>query len=348
MESLFFQEVVNTDDPAAISKCFKIFRKPENQYLTEKDFDALTRTLLTDADGGVNEISVKMAADLFITFDQDNRKIYWHRFENLWKNWIKPLLNPVTALLIIDVQNDFIDGTLALKNCPAKQDGADVIPIINNLLSNVKFDFVAYSIDYHPPNHVSFIENVNKRKIANSSKISADEAKAYDVVTFEGPPLMQQKLWPHHCVMNTWGSELDKKLKVAENATLIFKGSNSEVDSYSAFWDNMKVSETSLNEQLKENHVTHVFVCGLAFDYCVGYTALDALELGYATTVITDATSGTDESHMRDMQMRLASSLCVMANSDEIQNLVSGQNRKTEFAYVLGKTFKKNTIKDMA
>jgi nicotinamidase-related amidase len=81
-------------------------------------------------------------------------------------------LLPRSALVIVDVQNDFIDGTLALSKCAAKQDGAEVVPVINNLLDSVPFDSVVYTLDWHPEDHCSFVENVHKRKISSNSSVS--------------------------------------------------------------------------------------------------------------------------------------------------------------------------------
>ena len=83
----------------------------------------------------------------------------------VWRKLVMPSVYPKAALLIIDVQNDFINGTMALIKCPAKQEGSDVVPVINNLIHNIPFDVIAYSLDWHPANHCSFIENVNLRKL---------------------------------------------------------------------------------------------------------------------------------------------------------------------------------------
>lgn len=153
------------------------------------------------------------------------------------------------------------------------------------------FDSVFYSLDWHPSDHVSFIDNVKKRALHSSSPLDADNAQVYDTVVFAGPPPMNQKLWPRHCVQDSWGSELHKDLKVSsrwfvcdwctvthvnsspqmvENGIKVYKGTNPEVDSYSVFWDNKKLSDTSLIAQLKSRGVTDVYVCGLAYDVCVG------------------------------------------------------------------------------
>lgn len=115
---------------------------------------------------------------------------------------------------MIDVQNDFISGTLDIRNCPAKQNGEEILKPLNSLVDSVSFDAVFYSLDWHPNDHVSFIDNLPLRKLHETSAISADKVKVYDTVVFDGKPPIEQKLWPRHCVQNTWGSELHKDLKV--------------------------------------------------------------------------------------------------------------------------------------
>ena len=92
----------------------------------------------------------------------------------------------------------------------------------------------------------------------------------YQTVTFEGPPKMDQVLWPRHCVQESWGAELHKDLKIHPKKHIIYKGVNPNVDSYSAFFDNAKLGKTCLADLLKEEGVTDVFVCGIATDVCVG------------------------------------------------------------------------------
>lgn len=132
-------------------------------------------------------------------------------------------MRPISAFLIVDVQNDFISGTLNISNCSARHDGNEVIEPINRLLDTVRFDGVFYSLDWHPSDHVSFIDNITMRELDSSSPVAADKAEVYDTVTFAGPPPMKQRLWPRHCVQDTWGSELHKDLKVSETYQYIFR-----------------------------------------------------------------------------------------------------------------------------
>jgi nicotinamidase/pyrazinamidase len=169
------------------------------------------------------------------------------------------------ALVVVDIQNDFLPG-----GALAVQEGDQVIPVINRLTS--QFDLVVATQDWHPPNHGSFAANHPGRKPG-------------DLITLAGLP---QILWPMHCVQETRGAELSPLL-VKEPIRAIFKkGIDPEIDSYSAIFDNGKRRSTGLSEFLTKEGVKEIFVVGLALDYCVKFTALDALSLGLNTTVIRD------------------------------------------------------------
>ena len=120
---------------------------------------------------------------------------------------------------MVDVQNDFISGSLALKNCPAAEDGVEVVPEIQDLLSQKLFGVVAYTFDWHPPNHCSFVDNVSLYPLHSTSQVTAEKAKLFDVVVYDKMPIIDQVLWPRHCEMNTWGAELHKGLAVSNNRT---------------------------------------------------------------------------------------------------------------------------------
>jgi nicotinamidase/pyrazinamidase len=171
------------------------------------------------------------------------------------------------ALLIVDVQNDFLPG-----GALAVSSGDQIIPLVNLIQS--KFNFIVASQDFHPADHKSFAANNSDRKVG-------------DIIDLDG---LDQFLWPVHCVQGTDGADFSKAL-IQENWNKIFqKGMNPEVDSYSGFFDNAKRGDTGLSEFLKENQIERVFICGLALDYCVMFTALDALNEGFETFLITDAT----------------------------------------------------------
>merc|ERR1712080_716124 len=152
-------------------------------------------------------------------------------FQKCWDCWIKPILRPASAIVVVDVQNDFITGTLAIKNQPAKEDGEKLVPIINNILDTVPFDNIFYSQDWHPADHISFFENLNlpRREFADDSPIkSTNEAKIFSNVIFKGPPKTHQTLWPRHCVQETEGAMFHKDLKIHPLGITIQKGIDSK------------------------------------------------------------------------------------------------------------------------
>ena len=176
------------------------------------------------------------------------------------------------ALIIIDIQNDFLpNGKLAVNQ------GNEIIPIINNLQK--KFDLIIATQDWHPANHKSFAANHKDKK-------------EFEIIDLNGLP---QVLWPIHCVQGTKGAELNSELNTDAISMIIRKGMDVETDSYSVFFDNDKRNKTGLHGYLKEHNVSEVYVCGLAADYCVYYTAKDAADLGYTVFYIENATKYISE-----------------------------------------------------
>ena len=172
------------------------------------------------------------------------------------------------ALIIVDMQNDFCPG-----GALAVEKGDTIVLGINQIAS--KFEIVVTTQDWHPQNHGSFASN------------HAD-AKPFDMGTLSG---RDQILWPDHCVQNSPGAEFHPALQV--NAQNFIKGTNPAADSYSGFFDDDGAS-TGLDEYLKNENVTQVYICGLATDYCVKFTALDALRQGYTTIVLEDLCKGVN------------------------------------------------------
>ena len=172
------------------------------------------------------------------------------------------------ALIIVDVQNDFLPG-----GALAVPEGDQVIPVINRL--EPEFDLVFATQDWHPPDHCSFAA-------------SHPNAKIGDRILIEG---QEQILWPVHCVQNTYGAELAAGLQARGITTRIHigKGTDSRVDSYSGFFDNQRKRKTGLEQLLREKGADDLTIVGLATDYCVRATVLDARELGFPVTVYEDA-----------------------------------------------------------
>lgn len=175
----------------------------------------------------------------------------------------------VSALVIVDVQNDFLPG-----GALAVPGGDQVIPVINRLPPH--FDLVIATQDWHPANHGSFAANHPGQSPG-------------DVVDLHG---RTQILWPTHCVQHTAGAAFAADLDTARVARVFQKGTDSAVDSYSGFFDNDHQNPTGLGAFLRQRDVTCVCVAGLATDYCVKCTVLDARALGLDTVLIEDACRG--------------------------------------------------------
>lgn len=173
------------------------------------------------------------------------------------------------TLIIVDMQNDFMPG-----GALGVPDADQLIPLINSLL--VKFDLILATQDWHPANHVSFAHNHSGKKPG-------------DIIEEHG---ISQILWPVHCVRQTKGAELVSGLKKENIESLFYKGTDQEIDSYSAFFDNARKKSTGLFDYLKSRGVSKISICGVATDYCVLYSVIDALDLGLSVNVISDACRG--------------------------------------------------------
>ena len=246
-----------------------------------------------------------------------------------------PDAHPIHALIIVDVQNDFIDGTLSLLDCPACQDGAEVVPVINQLRAAADFDVVAISQDWHPHVHCSFYECFSNGALPaplypGEDPETINTAKLLDEVALTAPSdasgaeakRMPQILWPRHCVQGTWGACCHPDLDVGEDDLRVYKGTNACVDSYSAFYDNSKLQETSLLHELNERGVTHVYICGLALDVCVAYTAFHAQEAGFATTVVDDACRGVDKERIGQQVAKMKAAGIQIVTSERVPDLL--------------------------
>ena len=175
------------------------------------------------------------------------------------------------TLILVDIQNDFCPG-----GALAVSEGNAVVTIANQLMP--KFELVVATQDWHPVNHKSFASQNEDLTIG-------------DVFELNGLP---QIVWPDHCVQNTHGSEFVADLNRDLITKAFPKGTDPEVDSYSGFFDNDHRGATGLAAYLKDKNVTEVFVMGLATDYCVKFTALDAVQLGFKTKLVLDGCRGVE------------------------------------------------------
>lgn len=175
------------------------------------------------------------------------------------------------ALIVVDIQNDFLPGgALAVPR------GDEVVAGANALMP--RFRRVVATQDWHPPEHASFAVNNPGTQVGQ-------------VIEVEGAP---QVMWPSHCVQGTRGAEFAEALERARSMEVVRKGVDPAIDSYSGFFDNQRKRATGLEELLRARGVDEVVVLGLATDYCVKFTALDALSLGLKTTVVEDGCRGVE------------------------------------------------------
>ena len=187
------------------------------------------------------------------------------------------------ALVIIDVQNDFlINGSLEVPS------GNDVIEPINEI--NKNYVLVVATKDWHPLDHVSFVNNHPGKKIGDVVKVNN----------------IDQILWPEHCVQESRGSDFPTTLNLEAINNIIYKGTNSQIDSYSGFYDNGKIRSTGLSDYLKANNVTSIDYVGLVTEYCVKFTVFDSIEEGFKTRVILKGIKGIniEESNKALIEMK--------------------------------------------
>jgi len=175
------------------------------------------------------------------------------------------------CLLLVDLQNDFLPG-----GALPVPEGDAVLPVINRI--QPQFELVVATQDWHPPDHLSFAVNHPGRRVG-------------EVIELDGLP---QVLWPVHCVQSTWGAELAPGLDTGRIVHVVRMGTDPRIDSYSGFFDNGRRRSTGLDTFLRQQGVDELYVAGLATDYCVRATALDAVRLGFRTFLVTDACRGVN------------------------------------------------------
>ncbi len=174
------------------------------------------------------------------------------------------------ALLIVDLQNDFLPGgTMGVPS------GNEIIPRINHLQES--FPLVVATKDWHPRNHVSFASNHGRQP--------------GEVVEVSG---LKQILWPNHCIQNTEGAQFSPELHTERIAQIFHKGVDPSIDSYSTFYDNAHARSTGLGDYLKQHQVDEIVIVGLTTDYCILYSVLDARKLGFEIIVPLETCRGID------------------------------------------------------
>jgi nicotinamidase/pyrazinamidase len=201
----------------------------------------------------------------------------------------------VDALLIVDIQNDFLPGgSLAVPR------GDEIIPVVNRLQG--RFELVVATQDWHPAGHGSFASSHPGKKV-------------FETVLLGG---VEQILWPDHCVQGSPGAEFSRALDMKRVEVIIRKGTDPGIDSYSTFFDNARRKSTGLEGYLRQKGVDRVFLAGLAADFCVAYSMMDALSLGFAAVLIKDATRAISEEGFRTAEKEILAKGGTVVQSDSL------------------------------
>jgi nicotinamidase/pyrazinamidase len=206
-----------------------------------------------------------------------------------------------TALLIVDMQNDFCppNGSLAVA------EGHDIISGINELRDRVQFDLVVLTQDWHPANHVSFASNNEGSTLFTIHRVPNGD---------------MQMMWPNHCVQESQGAQFHQDLQRKDTDIVVRKGMDSQVDSYSGFFDNDHKVQTEMHNVLQKHNVDTVVLVGLAFDYCVGFSAHDAVGLGYRVYLIKELTRSVAKDSEISMNASLQKANVTFINAADVQD----------------------------
>lgn len=200
------------------------------------------------------------------------------------------------ALLIVDIQNDFLPG-----GALAVPGGDRIIPVVNELQD--RFELVVATQDWHPPNHQSFASNhANKQP--------------FDVIELGG---LKQTLWPDHCVQGTAGADFPGTLNTNRVEAIFRKGTDPGIDSYSGFYDNGHLKSTGLADYLRGKKVKQVYVTGLCGDICVFYTAMDSLNEGFETYLIEEGTCPLNQDDFKKTNKELEAKGGKLISTGEIK-----------------------------
>jgi nicotinamidase/pyrazinamidase len=186
------------------------------------------------------------------------------------------ILEPTDALLVIDMQRDFCPPANGVGGALAVAGGHEIVPTINALAA--RFDHVILTQDWHPEGHISF------------ASAHAGEQAYQSIEVSYGP----QTLWPDHCMQRSLGADFHPGLDVPHTELILRKGFRREIDSYSAFLENDHRTPTGLAGYLRERGLKRLFLCGLAYDFCVRFSAIDGAALGFECLVVEDATRPVD------------------------------------------------------
>lgn len=208
------------------------------------------------------------------------------------------------ALILVDIQNDFLEkGSLAVA------DSYSILGPVNELIEKVKAKsgLIIATQDWHPSDHISFASNHSDKEVFETKDIE------YEGVSHK------QVMWPDHCIQGSFGAEISKDIDLKNVDFIVRKGMNRYVDSYSAFADNNYSEITELAKILYQHFIDKIIIVGLATDYCVKFTCLDAVKFGFKTILIKEATKPVDKSQFEPTLEALASKGVIIQGLSDIQ-----------------------------
>lgn len=250
-------------------------------------------------------------------------------------HWLKSIFSPRRTLLVIDMQNDFISGSLPVPGAE------DIIDMVEDLAKMDIWYQVFYSQDWHPADHISFYSNLGLRQLdptwLSVNNTNVEDIKMFDEVVFKRYPPYKQVLWPNHCIQGSEGSNFHPSLTRPKKSQVIQKGTNSLIDAYSAFFDNTDIKgsgDTGLRRLVRDS--TEIVVVGLAQDYCVAWTALDSLqELGLPTTILQDHTRPVNPSKGEEMMEAVREAGGIITNLGDYLDELEEWSKAKEIARFL-------------
>ncbi|CAO4374611.1 unnamed protein product [Caenorhabditis nigoni] len=229
------------------------------------------------------------------------------------------------ALLVVDFQNDFVDGSLKIGDGDAGQDPANAIGPLNELLQLNTWDLVVYTKDWHPHNHISFLSQAHNSDREMEKKDENRTLNFFDSVQFMKPIKTEQILYPDHCIQKSWGSDIHPEVYIAPKAEYIMKGVDPYLDSYSAFNDNNGRSKTELEDVLHREGIDAVVIAGLAYDICVRFTCLDAVKQNFLAAVIPECSAGLMKKGIEESELAFKKHGVAMISKEEAKGITDGE-----------------------
>ncbi|CAD5227599.1 unnamed protein product [Bursaphelenchus xylophilus] len=272
----------------------------------DSDFGEFKEFLLANliSSGSPEEDSLKK---VFNAFDQDlDGRLNASETAEFNRKIVDKINGLKTAFMVIDMQNDFLveTGGMPVIRCPPKEDPLEIIPTINKIIDRSKdFDLTVFTIEWHPPNHISFAEHAH-----DSDRVLADPSQKIEplaIVEFASPKVTIP-LMPKHCIQWSWGADVHPAVKRPQGSVTVPKTYSGFVETHSGFGLE-GFEKTDLEDVLRANNIDAIFMCGVAGDICVPDTAFDAVKLGFEVAILEDLIRNIDLNWPKMSRDRMAS-----------------------------------------